>query len=214
MNEYLKFGLLCFTSFFALINPLGSIPIYMSLTHGFDENQKIKTYKKSVIIAFFILIVFSLSGQYLFKIFGISNNSFRVVGGIIFFIVGMDMLQAKLGKTKVEGNKAPLPDPEHINDIAITPLAIPVIAGPGTIANAILLMGEAQTIGMKTVLIISILLILILTFIFMWSSAKITKILGDTGVKVIVRIMGLIMMVIAIEFFFSGIFSIIDNHYF
>lgn len=205
MAEIISFGLLALTSFFTLVNPFGSMPVFLSMTGELSDKDRKKTAKKATLVALFTLIVFAFTGQLLFSFFGISVNSFRVVGGIIFFIMGMDMLQARLGQVRIKDTEVK----SYITDISITPLAIPMICGPGAITNAIVLMEDAHTFVKKAVLILSIFLIMLLTYIVFYSSSKLVKILGQTGINVMMRIMGLIVMVIAVEFFFSGLKPII-----
>jgi multiple antibiotic resistance protein len=201
MNELLSFALLSFTSFFTLINPLGTMPIFMSMTTDLDNKARNKTAWKANIIAFSTILLFAFSGQFIFQFFGISVNSLRIVGGIIFFIMGKDMLQARLTRTKIKQDEIK----SYVNDISVTPLAIPMIAGPGAITNAIVLMEDAGTISMKFVLIASLFIVMALSNLILLSSSKIIKVLGQTGNNVLMRIMGLIVMVIAVEFFFSGL---------
>ena len=207
MNELFNFGLLVFTSFFTLINPLGTMPIFMSMTADLTVKERNRTARKASIVAFFTILFFAFTGQLLFSFFNISVNSFRMVGGVIFFLMGMDMLNARLAKFKVgnENVKA------YVDDISITPLAIPMICGPGAITNAIVLMDDATSLDKKIVLISVIFLVILLTFIILYSASKIMKILGDTGNKVLMRIMGLIVMVIAVEFFFSGLIPMLKQ---
>lgn len=205
MNEIISFGLLSFASFFTLINPIGTMPIFMTMTTDLDHRHRVKTAKKAVMVAFFTIIVFALSGQLLFNFFGISVNSFRIVGGVIFFLMGMDMLQARLGKVKIKESEIKT----YVNDISVTPLAIPMICGPGAITNSIVLMEDASNIGKVAVLFFSIFLVMLLTYLILISSSKIIKFLGETGKNVMMRLMGLIVMVIAVEFFFSGLKPII-----
>jgi len=205
MTETISFALLCITSLFTLINPLGTMPVFMSMTAELSVEDRNKTAKKASIVSLITIIAFAFTGQLLFNFFGISVNSFRVVGGIIFFIMGMDMLQARLGQVKIKDNEVK----SYVTDISITPLAIPMICGPGAITNAIVLMEDANTLPKQIVLIISIILIMFLTYLILYSSSKLIKLLGQTGINVMMRIMGLIVMVIAVEFFFSGLKPII-----
>jgi len=207
MAEIITTALLFFTSFFTLINPLGVMPVFMTMTASISEKERNKTARKAVIIAFFTLLAFSFTGQLLFNFFGISVDSFRVVGGIIFFIVGYDMLQARIGKTKIDESDIK----SYVDDISITPLAIPMISGPGAITNGIVLWSDAHTIELKIILIASIFAIMLVTYMILYSSSKIINFLGETGNKVMMRLMGLIVMVIAVEFFFSGIKPIIQD---
>lgn len=201
MNELLTFGLLAFTSFITLINPFGTMPVFMSMTRDLSAEARRRTALKAIFVAFITLMIFAFSGNILFDFFGISVNSLRMVGGIIFFLMGMDMLQARLAKTKVDEENMK----EYVDDISVTPLGIPMICGPGAITNAIVLMRDAESYDMKLALIISIIVVLTITFLVLWSSSKVLKLLGETGNKVMLRLMGLIVMVIAVEFFFSGL---------
>ena len=209
MNELFTYGLLCFTSFFTLINPIGTMPIFMTMTSQLDSEHRNKTAKKAVIIALISILFFAFSGQLMFQFFGISVNSFKIVGGVIFFIMGLDMLQARLGQVKVKDSEIK----SYVNDISITPLAIPMICGPGAITNAIVLMEQAGTIEKKVILVLVIVFVLAVTYLVLFSSSKIIKALGETGNNVLMRLMGLIVMVIAVEFFFSGLKPIVLGFY-
>ena len=116
-------------------------------------------------------------------------------------MMGWDMLQARLVKVKMTKKSV---KKEYVNDISVTPLAIPMICGPGAITSAIVLMEDAQTIQMKGIVIAAIVVVCVISYLVLWSSGKITVWLGETGNKIMMRLMGLIVMVIAVEFFFSG----------
>ena len=207
MNEVFTFALLAFTSFFTLINPLGTMPVFMSMTADLTDDERNRTAKKASVVSLFTIIAFALTGQLLFKFFGISVDSFRIVGGVIFFIMGMDMLQARLGHVKIKENEVK----SYITDISVTPLAIPMICGPGAITNAIVLMEDANSWAKKMVLFLSIAVVVLITYVVLYSSSKLLKLLGQTGINVMMRIMGLIVMVIAVEFFFSGLKPIVHT---
>jgi multiple antibiotic resistance protein len=207
MDDLITFGLLCLTSFFTLINPLGTMPIFLTMTTDLSERERRFTAKKASLVSFIIIICFALSGQLLFKFFGISVNSFKIVGGVIFFMMGMDMLQARLSAVKIKKNEVK----NYVNDISITPLAIPMICGPGAITNAIVLMEDASSISKIVILLVSIAVVVLTTYIILLSSSKIIKVIGQTGINVMMRLMGLIVMVIAVEFFFSGLKPIIHD---
>lgn len=200
-------GLLIFTSFFTLINPLSSMPVFMTMTVNLSPKKRKKTAKKATLVAFFTLLLFAFSGQILFNFFGISVNSFRIVGGVIFFAMGWDMLQARLAHMKHTDDEDKID--AYVDDISITPLAIPMICGPGAITNAIVLMEDAVTVPQKVLLISIIAVVLILTYLIYVGGSKIIGFLGETGNKVMMRLMGLIVMVIAVEFFFSGLKPIV-----
>ncbi len=202
MNPYINFGLLAFTSFITLINPVGVMPVFIGMTSTLTDKDRTLIARKASIVAFITLVFFALSGQLLFKFFGISVDSFRVVGGIIFFLMGQDMLRARLSNIKLTDEEAVQ---EYVTDISVTPLAIPMITGPGAITNAIVLMEDANEPAKKAVLFGVMALVLLITYLVLWGAGRVTRFLGETGNKILIRLMGLIVMVIAVEFFFSGL---------
>lgn len=208
MNEVLSYALLAFTSFFTLINPVGIMPVFMTMTNQLSRQERKRTALRASFIAFCFLLFFALTGQSLFRFFGISIDSLRVVGGMIFFLVGFDMLQARLGSVKVTKDEIH----EYVKDVAITPLAIPIICGPGSIANSIILMDNAGDDPMKIGgLILAITAVLLITCLSLLSASTIMKVIGDTGNKLMLRLMGLIVMVMAVEFFFAGLGPLVDR---
>lgn len=209
MNDLISFGLLALASFFTLINPLGVMPIFMTMTTELSQEHRIRTARKASIVSAITIIIFAFAGQLLFNFFNISVNSFRIVGGVIFFIMGMDMLQARLVKVKIKESDVK----SYVNDISITPLAIPMICGPGALTNSIVMMQDANTLVKKAILVCCIIMVMTVTYIILYSSSRIMKFLGETGINVMMRLMGLIVMVIAVEFFFNGLKPIIiDIH--
>ncbi len=139
--------------------------------------------------------------------FGISTNGFRIAGGVIIFKIGFDMLQARYTPMKLNSDEIKT----YANDISVTPLAIPMLCGPGAIANAIVLMADADSISKKAILISMIALIYFITFLILRASTRLVKLIGETGNNVMMRLMGLILMVIAVECFFSGLKPILVN---
>lgn len=207
LEQVFPYALLVFTSFFTLVNPISILPVYLGLTSGLDKKQKLDIAKRAVFAALLILLGFAFSGQFLFKFFSISVDSFRIVGGAIFFVVGFDMLNARL--SPIKGAKDEIS--KAAKDIAITPLAIPMLCGPGAITNAIVMMEDAHTIAHKIAFVAAVMTVLILCYIIFAFSARIVKYLGETGINVMLRIMGLIIMVIAVEFFLAGIRPFISS---
>ena len=200
MEDLLPFALLCFTSFFTLTNPLGTMPVFLTMTNGMNDHERKAIVRRATIVSFITLMVFTFSGQFLFKFFGISSNGFRIAGGFIIFKIGFDMLQARYSNAKLKEEEVKT----YADDISITPLAIPMLCGPGAIANAIMLMDDASTLSLKGTLIGIIALVYFITFLILQASTRLVRILGETGNNVMMRLMGLILMVIAVECFVSG----------
>ena len=201
MEDLLPFALLCFTSFFTLTNPLGTMPVFLTMTNGMNDHERKAIVRRATIVSFITLMVFTFSGQFLFKFFGISSNGFRIAGGFIIFKIGFDMLQARYSNAKLKEEEVKT----YADDISITPLAIPMLCGPGAIANAIMLMDDASTLSLKGTLIGIIALVYFITFLILQASTRLVRILGETGNNVMMRWMGLILMVIAVECFVSGL---------
>ena len=201
MEDLLPFALLCFTSFFTLTNPLGTMPVFLTMTNGMNDHERKAIVRRDTIVSFITLMVFTFSGQFLFKFFGISSNGFRIAGGFIIFKIGFDMLQARYSNAKLKEEEVKT----YADDISITPLAIPMLCGPGAIANAIMLMDDASTLSLKGTLIGIIALVYFITFLILQASTRLVRILGETGNNVMMRLMGLILMVIAVECFVSGL---------
>ena len=207
MNDLLSFGLFAFTSFLAIINPMGVTPVFLAMTSELSPSQQRRTAFKAVLTAFIILTLFAFAGRLLFQFFGISVNGFRIAGGVIFFIMGYDMLNARLSRLKYDDQNIEA----QMDDIAITPLGIPMIAGPGAITNAIVLMQDASDLQHQIVLPIAIFVVLSVTFLSLVGGGSVMKFMGETGNKIMLKLMGLIMMVIAVEFFFAGLKPIVQD---
>ena len=201
MEDLLPFALLCFTSFFTLTNPLGTMPVFLTMTNGMNDHERKAIVRRATIVSFITLMVFTFSGQFLFKFFGISSNGFRIAGGFIIFKIGFDMLQARYSNAKLKEEEVKT----YADDISITPLAIPMLCGPGAIANAIMLMDDASTLSLTGTSIGIIALVYFITFLILQASTRLVRILGETGNNVMMRLMGLILMVIAVECFVSGL---------
>ena len=201
METIIPYALRCFTSFFTLTNPLGTMPVFLTMTNGLSDDERKHIIKRATIVSVVILITFTLCGQFLFKFFGISTNGFRIAAGFIILKIGYDMLQARYSSAKLKEDEIKA----YVNDISITPLSIPMLCGPGAIANGIILMSDATRWELKATLIAMILVVYILSYVILRLSTRLVKIIGETGDNVMMRLMGLILMVIAVECFVGGL---------
>ena len=199
-GNFWTYILLCFTSFFTLVNPLGIMPVFLTMTQSMGDVQRKKIVRKSTVIAFLTLVSFTVFGRFLFMVFGLSTNGFRLAGGIVIFKIGWDMLQAKFTRMKLADTEIK----EYADDISITPLAIPMLCGPGGIANGIVLMEDARTP-------LYVAVVFLITYLILKASTRLVEIIGETGNNVMMRLMGLILMVIAVECFVSGLRPIVKS---
>ena len=199
----MDFLILSITSLFALINPIGIIPTYISMVKKFSRKERREITFKAVLIAFFVLIVFSLMGALIFDFFKITIFAFKIVGGILFFRIGINMVESKLSRTK----STPKEKEEALNkeDIAYSPIGVPLIAGPGAITSVMILSEQVNTIYDKLIFILSIAICMITTYIILLTSNKLSEKIGTTGLRIIQRIMGIILMVISVQFIIDGL---------
>ena len=201
MSDVLQFGLLCFVSIFTMVNPLPVVPVFLSMTGGIPPAQARRVAFRASVTALAVMIFFALTGQFIFRFFNISLDAMRIVGGILFFGIGYEMLLGRPTRTKHDEESVA----EYAEDIAITPLGTPMLSGPGTITSVILLMNESASLAERGALFGAMLAVAILSYaLLVWGQGLLTR-LGTSGHKVITRIMGLIVMVIAVEFFFAGL---------
>ncbi len=201
MKDLLTYFLYTYMSIFTIVNPLGTLPVYAAFTDSVKRDQAVRVARTASLVAFVLMILFALTGQFLFNFFSISIDGLRVVGGVLLFLTGYDMLQGKNSRTKILSRAERL----EIEEFAITPLAIPMICGPGAITVVIVLIQEANSLVHKSILFSNIALVCFANFLFLIGSKRILSLLGNSGNKVFFRLMGLIIMMIAVEYFFRGL---------
>ncbi len=206
LQHEIQFFIFCLTTLFTLINPIGISPILIIMTERFPQKEKINIAKKGSLTAFITLILFSLLGSVIFNFFGITIEAFQIMGGILFFRNGLRMLDSKIGRSRT--TPAEQEESEESDDIAVSPIGIPLIAGPGAITAAMLLSSQTPQIYSYFTLIFSIFFVLSLVYLILRNGNVILKLLGTTGIRVIQRLMGLILMVIAVQFVINGVISI------
>jgi len=198
MDNLITFSITVFTGFFAIMNPIANVPIFLSLVQGADDDTQKRIAKKSTLIAFVIVVAFVVLGKFIFELFGITIPAFKITGGILIFYVGFEMLQSK--KSTVKHLKSPNID----ENIAVSPLAIPILAGPGTIVTAMNFVTNSE-IEHITIVIIVFALMCLLTYFFFLISDKIVKVVGNNVISVIGKIMGLIIAIIGTNMIIEGI---------
>lgn len=208
MPEFLSFGLLTFTTFLPMVDPVGNMSIFAGLTEGMPPAAVRRVAIKACSFALGILLMFGFFGENLFELFGITLNGLKVAGGVIFLIMGYDMLQARVTRTKVSDPPTKRQE-RHLDDIALTPLGIPLLAGPGGMTAAMLQMGKASSLSATIGFVLGLTAMVAFALGCLVGSARLARVLGPNGTKVIVRLMGLMLMVIAVESFFSGLTPIV-----
>lgn len=189
---------------FAIMNPVGNVPIFLSLTEGYDVDRQRKTARKAVLIAFLIIMIFLVLGHYIFQLFGITVSAFRVVGGILIFGIAYNLIQAKPSHAHAPREEEH-EDSANKDDISVTPLATPLIAGPGTIATVMALAGGTSLIKDSISVFIAVVIVMAGTYVILYYSGFIGRHLGKTEMNVITRLMGLLLAIIAVQMAVSGL---------
>ena len=202
-----QFFVFCLTTLFTLINPLGIAPLLVVMTERFSNEERIQIAKKGSLTAFYTLIIFSFLGSVIFKFFGITLEAFQIMGGILFFRNGLRMLEAKVGRSRT--TPAEQEESLETEDIAISPIGIPLIAGPGAITAAMLLSSQTPQLYSYATVVISLFLVLFLVYLILRNGDLVIRVLGTTGMRIIQRLMGLILLVIAVQFVINGTLSIL-----
>lgn len=184
-----------------MINPIAAIPIYIALTEAMTPKAARWVAMRAAITAFIALSVFALVGEFLFSFFNISVNGLRVAGGVLFFIMGFEMLRGRTVPRRMDGET----ESDFGSDVAVTPIGIPMVAGPGAITMVILFIQGSESTTNTISLFAAIFSVCVLVAIFLASGRQLLNKLGRSGSKILMRLMGLIVMLIAVEFFFAGI---------
>ena len=197
-DNLLTFSLTVFTGFFAIMNPIANIPVFLGLVGDKSEKSKKRIAKKSTLTAFLIVVTFVVFGKLIFELFGITIPAFKITGGILLFYVGFEMLQSQ--KSKIHNQK----DEDDDDGIAISPLAIPILAGPGTIVTAMNNVTDGGFIHIGIVITIFALMIL-LTYLAFTLSSVIIKKLGNNLITVVGKIMGLILAIMGTDMIIEGV---------
>lgn len=201
-----------FIALFSVLNPIGTVPIFVGLTHGDSKQECLRISLWTSINVFLILIISFFVGKYVLSFFGISIDSLRIAGGLIIVSSGFSLLSGKFNK-KRGINKKIENDAQKRNDIALTPLAIPMLAGPGSISLLIAFYQEHHATNELIIASLAILAIAISIFIILRSAHYLSKILGASGIVAISRIIGFIVVAIGIQYIVSALVNIIKSNF-
>lgn len=198
----MQYFILAFTSIFSILNPFGAVPVFIALTESYPKKEMDLVAKKMVIYALVILLAFALFGEWILKFFGISLDAFKIAGGILLLLISLDMVR---GKQEAKIHKKDVEAAYEIDEIALMPLATPLLAGPGSITACMVAMAEAPTIDDKFLVILAILVSLGITYLTLLSAESILGKIGKLGIRILTRMMGFILTAIAVQMIVSGI---------
>ncbi|MDX1391440.1 MAG: YchE family NAAT transporter [Rheinheimera sp.] len=199
IQDYLKILI----GIFAILNPLGALPLYLSLTQNYSASERRHTAASAAKAATIILLITLFFGEVILSFFGISVNSFRVGGGILILLMSISMLYAQTSNAK--NTDAEREEAEHRKSVAVVPLAMPMLAGPGAISSIILYANRSDGWQHYAIMSAELVFIGLVLWALMRLADKISARLGQTGMNIITRVMGLILAAIAVEFISAGL---------
>ncbi|HEX6589382.1 MAG TPA: MarC family protein [Longimicrobiales bacterium] len=203
MESLSGFLALAYTSLIAIINPLGAVPLYLALTATYDRQQRRRTLLRALFTALLVLLAFATLGTVILAFFGITTYAFKIAGGIIFFGIGWDMLQAR--RSRVKTTEEEELEGSSKEDVGTIPLGIPTLAGPGAITTIVALLGQAETIPEKTMVYVALGLVLVTSWAVLAAAPTILRRVSQTGLNVMTRLMGLLVTVIGVQFVLDGL---------
>jgi multiple antibiotic resistance protein len=201
-SVYVRFSLLALSSIFFLVDPFAALPTFLAVTDGADKAKRRRMAGKASLTAFLFLSAFALGGQYIFRMFGITLPAFEIAGGIILLLIGLDMLNAKRSATQEASGETE--EAASKEDAGIVPLGIPMLAGPGSITSVMVLVGQAQTGWQMAAILGAIAVTAAICYLVLGNSDRVARALGDTGIRILVRIMGLLLVALAVQYFVNG----------
>lgn len=195
-----------FVGFFAVMDPIGAIPVFIAMTASNTLRERRHMVRRAAVTAFVVLAFFGITQMWLFRFFGFTMGAFRVAGGLFLFIIAFEMLTAhttgarQSDEEKSEGVEKP--------DISITPLAVPLLAGPATIAGVVLAFGQARTLAQYLVVALALVAVCVSSWLILRGSDRVNAFLGTSGTKIVSRMMGLILAAMAVQFTAAGMIEL------
>ncbi len=189
---------------FATVSPIDISAIFAALTSEYSDKKRKRTAVRAVMVATIVLLVFAVLGEALLSVLGISMASLRTAGGIILLLIGIEMVFAR---TSGASSTTELEDEEtqERQDVSVFPMALPLIAGPGSMGAVMLMMAHASDFYQQATVILCVIAIMLLTLVCLFAATPITRLLGVTGMHVIMRVMGVLLCALAVQFIFDGV---------
>lgn len=209
-----RFSVLALSSIFFLVDPFAAIPSFLAITESADPARRTRMARKGALTCFIVLTCFAVGGQLIFKMFGITLPAFEVAGGLILLLIGLDMLEARRSPT--QETTGDTEEAAAKEDAGIVPLGIPMLAGPGAISSVMVLVGQVPSLWHWEMgaILGSITVTSLVSYWVLAGAGRVRQVMGETGIRILVRIMGLLLVALAMQFFVNGItdLGIIPRH--
>jgi multiple antibiotic resistance protein len=208
--DLLRFALVSFSAIFFVVDPLAIVPSFLAMTAHDADDKKRQTAKKAGVATTVTLLIFAVAGGFIFRVFGITLGAFRIAGGVLLFLLSLDMMRAQPSSVRVKPEEEK--EGSQKDDIAIVPLTIPMLAGPGAIATTMVVTSNAAARPLYLLMVfIAIVVTGFVTFLVLRSALLVERRLGQTGLNVLTRVMGLILAAVAVQFVVIGIREVLPD---
>lgn len=203
LSAAIQFFLVTLSSIFFLVDPFALVPTFLAMTATSTGAHRRLMAKRAAYTCFFLLTAFALVGTFVFDILGITLPAFKIAGGIILLLIGIDMVQARRPATNETAGEAN--EGSQKEDIGIVPLGMPMLAGPGAISTVMVLIGTARTPLKFSLVVLALALTAVSAFLILAAAERVRKMLGETGIHILSRIMGMLLMALAVQFMADGL---------
>jgi multiple antibiotic resistance protein len=202
-SNYVRFSVLAVSSVFFLVDPFAAIPSFLAITEGADGPRRKRMARRGAITCFIVLTSFAIAGRLIFRMFGITLPAFEIAGGLILLLIGIDMLEAKRSPTQESSDEAR--EGAMKDDAGIVPLGVPMLAGPGAISSVMVRVGQPLRIWAMSAILASTAITAAASYAVLSGAGRVRKLLGETGIRILVRVMGLLLVALAVQFFVNGL---------
>jgi multiple antibiotic resistance protein len=200
-----RFSVLALSSIFFLVDPFAAIPSFLAITHEAEPARRRRMARKGALTCFIVLTSFAVAGQLIFRLFGITLPAFEIAGGLILLLIGLDMLEARRSRT--QETTGDTEEAAAKEDAGIVPLGIPMLAGPGAISSVMVLVGQVPRLWdwEMGAILGSIAFTALVSYWVLAGADRVRRVLGETGIRILVRIMGLLLVALAMQYFVNGL---------
>lgn len=203
MHALLAQWITAVTAVFFIVDPFAATPAFLAMTAGYEHGRRKQMARRAALTCLVILSVFATVGKYLFRLFGITLPAFKFAGGLLLLLVALDMLQARRSRTRETPEEQS--DACETEDVGIIPMGIPMLAGPGSISTVMVLVGQAPQWRDAIPVLVGIGITSLVCYVVLASADRVEAVLGEIGIRVVTRLMGLVLTAIAFQFFVSAL---------
>lgn len=203
MGEIVSVTLVAISALFFVVDPIGLVPVFVAMTEGDSAEKRRATAKKACLIFVGVLTFFTIGGGLIFQLLGVSLAAFKIAGGILLMLTALDMLRSKQSDTRTSGEE--IGEAARKDDIAVVPLAMPLLAGPGAIATVMVLTAKAQNFWQLIPVLVSVLVTAVASYLMLRAATHVDRVMGVSGRAILERVMGLLLAAIAVQFVVTGV---------